>query len=214
MAVSAKAAQEFVPIQEIRDGVVILKDGTMRAVLMASSTNLALKSPDEQAAIILQFQNFLNSLDFSMQIYIQSRKYDIRPYIALLENQEKHQLNDLLRIQTREYINFIKNFTENTNIMTKSFFIVVPYKPPIFSATGTASFVGGLFGKKKTSSASDKLADFETNKSQLEQRVYVIQQGIIRSGVRTTLLGTEELVELFYRIFNPGEQEKPIQLEK
>src|SRR5579864_4231777 len=120
---TARSAQDFVPLQEIRDGVVVMKDGSLKAIVMCSSVNMALKSPDEQASTILQFQNFLNSLDFSVQIFIQSRKYDIRPYIALLEEQEKNQLNDLLKIQTREYINFIKSYSESQNIMTKNFFV-------------------------------------------------------------------------------------------
>jgi len=131
MAVKSKATQDFVPVKEVRDGIMIMKDGSMKLILMASSLNLALKSYDEQSSIILQFQNFLNSLDFSIQIFIRSRRYDIRPYIALLEEREREQLNDLLKIQTREYMNFVKNFTDTTNIMTKDFFVVVPYHPSV-----------------------------------------------------------------------------------
>jgi type IV secretory pathway VirB4 component len=210
MAVKAKTTQEFVPIKEIRQGVVVMKDDSMRAVVMASSLNFALKSADEQQSIIMQFQNFLNSLDFSVQIFIQSRKLDIRPYIALLEGRLKEQMSDLLKIQTREYISFIKNFTENSNIMTKSFFIVVPYSPAIINASG----VGDILGKKKTQaeSAEKKLAEFEEHRSQLEQRVGVVTQGLVRCGIRSVELGTEEIVELFYKIFNPGDTEKPIPL--
>ena len=107
---TSKATQDFVPIKEIRDGIVILKDGSMRGVVLASSVNFALKSANEQQAIILQFQNFLNSLDFSIQISIQSRDLDIRPYISLLEGRYKNELGDLMKIQIREYIQFIKNF--------------------------------------------------------------------------------------------------------
>ncbi|HED36752.1 MAG TPA: hypothetical protein ENI76_00675 [Ignavibacteria bacterium] len=208
---SNKATQDFVSIKEVRDGVVVMNDGSMRMILMASSLNLALKSEDEQTAIILQFQNFLNSLDFSVQIFIQSRKYDIRPYIAQLEKREKQQLNDLLKIQTREYINFIRNFTENTNIMSKNFFVIVSYTPSFISGSGKSGISRLLFGKSKKTKTQN-IEDFETNKSQLEQRIYVVQQGLIRSGVRTVALGTQEVIELFYRMFNPGEQEKPIQL--
>jgi type IV secretory pathway VirB4 component len=135
MAQQAKTTQEFVPIQEIRDGVVILKDGSMRAIILASSLNFALKSGDEQNAIISQFQNFLNSLDFSVQIFIQSKKLDIRPYIALLEERYKEQLTELMKIQTREYIEFIRTFVENSNIMTKGFFIVILYLPLLMTAS-------------------------------------------------------------------------------
>src|SRR5689334_5739077 len=117
---TSKSTQEFVPVQEVRDGIVILKDKSLRAILLASSINFALKSEDEQTAFIVQFQNFLNSLDFSCQIFVQSRMLDIRPYIASLEVAYKNQLDDLMRIQIREYIGFIKNFTEAANIMTKN----------------------------------------------------------------------------------------------
>lgn len=209
--ISAKATQDFVPIKEIRDGVIVTRDGSLQLILMASSLNIALKSEDEQAAIILQFQNFLNSLDFSLQIFVQSRKYDIRPYIALLEERERAQLNDLLKIQTREYISFIKSFTETTNIMSKNFFVVVPYAPSVLTSQKKGIF--RMFSKSSAEGkAADALSDFESHKAQLEQRAYVVQQGLIRSGVRTAQLGTQEIVELFYRIFNPGDQEKPIQL--
>ena len=119
MAVASKPTQEFVPIKEVRDGVIILKDGSMRAIVLASSLNFSLKSDDERQAIIVQFQDFLNSLDFSIQIDVESRRLDIRPYIALLENQYKEQINDLMKIQTREYIEFVKKFTETTNIIPR-----------------------------------------------------------------------------------------------
>ena len=119
MSIKAQATQDFVPIQEVKDGVAILKDGGMRAVMICSSVNFSLKSEEEKMAIIIQFQDFLNSLDFSMQIFIQSRRFDIRPYIALLENQKKNQMNSLMKIQIKEYIEFIKSFTDNTNIRSK-----------------------------------------------------------------------------------------------
>src|SRR3989344_4379682 len=138
MAIQAQATQDFVPISEIKDGIVILKDGSLRSIVMVSSLNFALKSEEEKNAIISQFQNFLNSLDFSIQIFIQSRRLDIRPYLALIEQRYKEQVNELMRIQIQEYIEFIKNFTENTNIMTKNFFIVIPYAPAILQAKNIA----------------------------------------------------------------------------
>src|ERR1700731_3211759 len=148
---AAKSTQDFVPVSEVRDGVIVLKDGSLRAILLASSLNFALKSEDEQTAFIVQFQNFLNSLDFSTQIFVQSRMLDIRPYIATLEAAYKEQLDDLMRIQIREYIQFIKSFTEAANIMTKNFFVVVPY------SAGTSVTAKGVrrllpFGKKKADS--------------------------------------------------------------
>lgn len=201
-----KIAQDFIPIREVRDGIAILTDGSMRAIVMTSSLNFALKSTDEQNAIIFQFQNFLNSLDFSIQIFIQSRRLDIRPYLSMLENKTKEQTNDLLRIQTKEYINFIRSFTESVNIMTKNFFIVIPYSPPGLDVAKSV----GLLGKKETKTKKQQASDdFEENRSQLEQRVSVVKQGISRSGVRVARLGTEEIIEVYYKIFNPSEVSAP-----
>jgi len=211
MSASTSATQEFVPIKEVRDGVVLLKDGGMRSILLCSSLNFALKSEDERQAILLQFQDFLNSLDFSVEIVIQSRKLDIRPYIALLEEQGKAQTNNLMKIQVREYIEFIKSFTENTNIMTKNFFIVVPYSPAIL-ATNQSSIASrlGLGTKKEQAAAAE--ASFDENRSQLEERLSVVEQGLVRTGIRVARLGTEEVIELFYKAFNPGETEKPLKI--
>ena len=209
MAQETKTTQEFVPIQEIRDGIVVLKDGSMRALVLASSLNFALKSMDEQNAIILQFQNFLNSLDFSIQIFIQSKRLDIRPYIALLEERYKEQVSELMKIQTREYVEFIKTFVENSSIMTKSFFIVVPYSPPTLTASKNPV---SNFLKKNNENKLLANQQFEEYRSQLEQRVSVVEQGLVRCGIRVAELGTEEVVELYYKIFNPGETEKPIQI--
>lgn len=206
-----KSTQEFVPIKEVRDGIVVMKDNGLRAVLLASSINFALKSEDEQTAFIVQFQNFLNSLDFSCQIFVQSRQLDIRPYIATLEEAYKGQLDDLMRIQIREYIEFIKSFTEAANIMTKNFFIVVPYTPAVIQTQGSGSFLP--FGKKKTNAAEENRT-FEEQATQLEQRIAIVQQGLVRTGVRTVQLGTEEAIELLYKMFNPGEDSKPMQLEQ
>lgn len=212
MANTTKTTQDSVPIQGVRDGIITLKDGSMRAIVMTSALNFALKSEEEQQSIIFQFQNFLNSLNFSIQIFIQSRRLDIRPYIALLENQEKEQTNDLLKIQTKEYIEFIKTFTSSTNIMTKSFFIVVPYTPPkIELSKGKKGFFSSKSNKEKVREGRD---EFEEYRTQLEQRVSVVSQGIIRSGIRGVQLGTEEVVEVYYKLFNPGDIEKPIALEE
>lgn len=209
---SNKSTQEFVPVAEVRDGIIVMKDGTLRAVLLASSINFALKSEDEQTAFIVQFQNFLNSLDFSCQIFIESRMLDIRPYIATLEERYKDQLDDLMRIQIREYVQFIKSFTEAANIMTKNFFVVVPYAASALSLPS-----GGLASKlsfgKKGPSAQDANRTFEEKVSQLEQRISIVQQGLVRCGVRTVQLGTEEAIELLYKLFNPGEEGKPMTLE-
>jgi hypothetical protein len=204
---ASKSSQDFVPIKEIRDGVVVLKDGSMRAVLMTSSQNFALKSADEQNAILFQFQNALNSLDFAIQIFVQSRRLDIRPYVALVEGKAKEQTSDLMRIQIREYVKFIKKFTEDVNIMTKTFFVVVPYTPPQVAVTKKGLL--GLFGKGKVD-RKEELQSFEEHRTQLDKRVGIVESGISRCGIRTAVLGTDELVEVFYKLFNPGDVEKPI----
>ncbi|MES2315147.1 MAG: hypothetical protein V4486_00200 [Patescibacteria group bacterium] len=213
MALNAKATQEFMPIKEVRDGIVVLKDGDLRAVVLANSINLSLKSADEQRATILQFQNFLNTLDFSIQISAESRRLDIRPYLFILENRMKVQNEPLIKLQTREYIEFIRNFTDSVSIMTKSFFVVVPYgniglKP----ATGLFSRLFG--GRNKAQTQVAEQVDFEEKRSQLEQRVSVIQQGLSRCGINSAQLGTEEVVEVFYKVFNPGELEGKINLDQ
>ncbi len=159
----------------------------------------------------MQFQNFLNSLDFSVQIVIQSKKLDIRPYLALLEGRYKDQVTELMKIQVREYIEFIKAFVENTNIMTKSFFVVIPYDPPILGG-GKNLVTKYLPGKNKEIQAMNPDEQFAEYRTQLEQRVSVVEQGLVRCGIRAAELGTEEVVELFYKLFNPGETEKPIQI--
>ncbi len=188
------STQEFVPIERVRDGIVILKTGEIRAVLITNSLNLGLKSEDEQQAILSQFQNFLNSLDFPVQIFIQSRKLNIKPYMDLLQERSSEVKEDLLKIQIHEYMGFITKFTEESNIMTKHFFITIPY----FS-TGPQS--SGLL--PVASKGAD--SNFESARIQLEQRTLTVIQGLSRFGLRAQRLGTEEVVELFYKLFNPGE---------
>jgi hypothetical protein len=205
--------QSFVPIQEVRDGIIILKDGSMRAILMTSSVNFALKSEDEQKSIIYQFQNFLNSLNFDMQIFVQSRNLDIRPYVSLLQDRLKVQTDDLMKIQIREYIQFVKSFTEQANIMTKRFFIVVPYTPLSANVTKVKT---GFFGSKKTNEQKNKIVSdaFAESRTQIAQRVDVVLSGVARTGVRAVQLGTEEVIEVFYQLFNPGEAEKPLVIQQ
>jgi len=201
---NAVASQEFVTIKEVRDGVIILKGGGMRAVLMASSVNFALKSEDERTGFIFQFQNFLNSLDFTTQIYIQSRDLDIRPYTRTLEEAYAKTTDDLMRIQIKEYTVFIQRFVENANIMTKQFFVVVPYNPVVLSLK--KGFLSQIT-KKGTKQSTQNT--FEENLTQLDQRIAIVQQGLIRSGIRSVQLNTEEIIELFYKIFNPSEKDMP-----
>jgi type IV secretory pathway VirB4 component len=170
------ATQEFVSISDIRDNVVIQKNGQMLMVLLASSINFALKSYDEQRAILSQFQQFLNTLDFSLQIHMQSRRLNIDPYIAVLSGLEDKQHNDLMRIQLREYMEFIRTFTRESDVMNKNFFIVVPYTPSINLGRG----MGKLFSPKTGGSVSD--STFEENRTQLEQRASLVSEGLARIG--------------------------------
>ncbi len=218
MAISAKSSQDFVPIKEVKNGIIILKDGGIRAILIASSLNLSLKSSEEQSAIINEFQNFLNGLDFSIQISMQSRRLDIRPYLLTLENRLKEQVEPLLKIQTKEYIDFIKSFTDEVNVMTKTFFIVVSYSPAVIKSSNKImdDLLGGRSTSKKqiedTKKAVD-LASFEEKRTQLDQRVGVIISGLGRIGIRTTQLKTDQVVELFYKTFNPGDISQGIKLQ-
>ncbi len=205
----SKATQAFVPVQEVRNGVIILKDGGYRGVLMCSSINFALKSEDEQRAIVGGFQNFLNTLDFSVEIVVHSRKMDIRPYLALLSERMEAQSNELMRLQLREYIQFIRGFMDSTSIMTKLFYVVVPYTPGLGKGvSGAVSFLkrsGDTAEQKATSS-------FEDDRTQLEQRMALAAGGLSSAGLRAVALGTEEIIELLYRSFNLGELESPIRL--
>ena len=199
---NARASQEFLAVDTIRDGVLILRDGGYRIILMASAFNFALKAPEEQDAIISQYQNFLNAIDFPLQIMIQSRKLNIEPYLATIRELEKAQENELLKIQTSEYVDFVRDFVELSNIMAKNFYIVVPFTPSLAESSGASSFMGSLFGGKKKQVGTAEDQSFTEYKTQLLQRVDSIQLGLQRFGVRSVVLKTEELIELFYGFYN------------
>lgn len=214
MAVSSRATQDFVPIKEVRGGTIVLKDGGLRAIIAVSSVNLALKSNDEQMAIISQFQSFLNSIDFPIQIVVQSRRLDIRPYLLTLEGRMKDQREPLLKLQTAGYISFIREFTEQVAIMRKSFFVVIPYEEAALSSK--KGMFGGLFGSKapkRTGKQSAADASFEEKQTQLDERVSVVSGGLESCGARTERLKTEEVIELFYKTFNPGDVQPAMSLD-
>lgn len=200
------SAQQFLTIETIQDDVIVLKNGGLRVVLMCSSLNFALKSADEQDAIIFQYQNFLNSLDFPIQFVIHSRRLNIAPYLESLKERQREEQNDLLKIQIGEYGEFVKTFTESTNIMSKTFYAVVPFSPSVSVKEGVFD---GLFsaiglGKKENTAA----LHFEESKNQLWQRVETVVTGLHSFGIRSVPLNTEELIELFYGLYNPTEFEK------
>ncbi|PIW91120.1 MAG: hypothetical protein COZ91_02175 [Candidatus Nealsonbacteria bacterium CG_4_8_14_3_um_filter_39_7] len=185
--------QQFLEIDKIKEGVIILKDKSLRGVLMTSSINFALKSEDEQTAIIYQFQDFLNSLDFSIQIVIQSRKLNITGYLDKLKKLEGGQKNELLKIQTSEYRAFIQKIISGGTIMSKNFFVIVPF---------TAITIPGV--REKGSAAEEQ---FRRNKAQLWQRMEFIAMGLRRCGLQTASLTTVELIELFWALYHPEQAE-------
>jgi len=197
------STQKYLPISGIRNDCVILKDGSIRAVILCSSINFSLKSEKEQNAIISGYINFINSLEWPIQIVIQSRKLNIDPYLENLNRLEKEQTNELLRIQMRDYINYIKELVQLGQIMTKKFFIVVPYNP---LGDVKRKFIDRLFDVFQTPSLIKlKREKFERYRSELFKRVDFIISGLAGIGVNAVPLDTQSLIELFYNIYNPVE---------
>lgn len=207
----AQATQQLVDVEAIRDGVIILKSGAVRTILMCSSVNLALKSQDEQDALIYQYQNFLNGLDFSVQFVVHSRKLDVSDYLNDLKETLKTQDNELLRIQTEEYIDFIQSFVGMQNIMSKTFLVIIPYSP---QEDMRRSFGDRLFGKKSFSFVQMSDDEFQKYKNQLWQRVENVISGMRSFGVRAMPLNNTELIELFFDLYNPGETGKQFLLSE
>ena len=199
---SANSTQKYVDVEEIKDGVVILKSGSLRSILLVSSINFDLKSTDEQDAIIQQYQGFLNSLDFSTQILINSRRLNVEPYLDFLGEKEKKQTNELLRLQISEYRNFIKNLTQVSNIMTKFFYIIVPFSPVESKEGGLFNKISAMFSPRQE--VLKKREAFETYKNQLWQRVDHVISGLSGIGLKLVPLKTEEIVELLYNSYNPN----------
>jgi hypothetical protein len=197
-----KPTQNLIRLAEIRDGVAILNDGTLRATLMVSSVNFALKSEDEQNAIIYGYQDFLNALDFPLQVTISSRKMDITPYLEEVRQRRDRQVNELLRLQMDEYINFVGELVKNSNIMTKTFFITIPFSVQQNKKEGLLSrFSKSAKGAAGKFTMNDQ--EFEHNRSQLLQRVEQVATGLRGIGLRLIPLQTQEILELFYTMYNP-----------
>ncbi|KKR21836.1 MAG: hypothetical protein UT50_C0003G0017 [Candidatus Moranbacteria bacterium GW2011_GWA2_39_41] len=194
------ASQQFLDIAEIKEDVIILKSGSLRAVLAVSAINFDLKSSIEQEGIINQYQNFLNSLDFPIQILISSRRMNINKYITYIEKKEKEQDSELLRLQIYEYKNFIRQLVSVSNIIDKSFYIIIPFAPV---ENKDKSFLGNLFSSARKD-ILHKREDFETYKNQLFQRLDHISTSLSGIGARMTPLKTQELIELMYNSYNPS----------
>ncbi len=195
------SVQAYLDIAEIRDNVLILKNGGLRAILLVSSVNFGLKSEDEQRALIGGYQSFLNSLEFPVQIVVQSRPLDIQGYINKLKIVADKQTNDLLKIQTIDYIEYIQQLVEVASIMTKRFFVVVPFTPVNVASGGfLEKILETINPLRKTQKA---VSLFDKQRAQLFQRVDVAASALRGIGLQTVLLNTQELIELFYDIYNP-----------
>ena len=187
--------QQFLELEQIREGVIILKNKSLRGMLMVSSLNFALKSEEEQNAIIYQFQNFLNSLDFSIEIIIQSRRVNITGYLDKLKEIEVKQENELLKMQIAEYRKFVENLIAGGQILSKNFFVVVPF---------TLIEIPGI-KKEKVPTLTEE--QFQRAKSQLWQRIEFVALGLRRCGLQSVSLNASELIELFWSSYHPEEAE-------
>ncbi len=204
-AVQRASLQENLDVAEIKEGVVVVKDGSLRLVLAVSSINFALKSQTEQESIVYGYQRFLNSLDFPVQIVISTRKFDIKPYIQLLERKKKTEKNQLLRNQMEDYMSFVQELVSVSNIMSKLFYVIVPFYPIEASNQGFLDKITTIFNKSKE--VYRKREDFETYKNQLFQRAEEVKGALSGTGVRMAPLNTQELIEMFYNYYNPSEFE-------
>lgn len=200
--IGGSSTQSYVDVEVIRDGVIVLKNGALRSVILVSSLNFDLKSSQEQDAIISQYQSFLNSLDFPLQIVVSSKRFNIGPYLESIKSQIGVEQSELLRFQSDQYQDFIVNLSEVSNIMSKTFYIVVPFAPSEDEANGVMGSLKGLF-KQKASSVLLQDNLFQTYRSQLMQRVDHVMGSINGTGVHTAPLNTEELIELLYNSYNP-----------
>lgn len=207
---SALAAQEFLALETIREDVVVMKKHEgLRAVLMVSAVNFALKSEEEQDALTFQYENFVNSLDFSIQFVIHSRRLNVQPYLETLRARAAEEPNELLKVQIEEYTEFVRTFVELTNVVSKTFFAVVPFQPSVVERRGgllkSLLSTGRGAARARGADAGD---EFASAKGQLLQRVDAVSLGLRRLGLRVAQLDTEELIELFYGLYNPTESQR------
>ena len=198
---SIVSTQDFLEIDQIREGVIILKNRSIAGIMMISSLNFALKSDDEQSAIIYQFQNFLNSLDFSCQIIIQSRRLNITRYLDKLKELERKQTNELLKMQTKEYHDFIKELVGTGTIMSKSFFVIIPFT--LFESQKISP--KQLLKTRKFPTMTEEA--FQRCKQQLWQRLEFVALGLRRCGLQAIPLTTPELIDLFWSLHHPEQAE-------
>jgi len=198
---STPSTQRYLQIAEIRDDCVVLKDGSLRALLLVSSINFALKSEEEQNAIVSGYISFLNMLDAPVQIVIQSRKLNLDNYLANIEKAEKEQTNDLLKIQTTEYRQFITDLVGRGNIMSKKFFIVVPYDP--FTNKKRSFWQRGGDVLQPTSVINLNQKQFAERHKGLFVYIDMVLSGLASMSLKASVLDTQSLIELFYNTYNP-----------
>jgi type IV secretory pathway VirB4 component len=196
----ANSTQEHLPIAGIQDGVIIMTDGSVRAVLKVEPINFELKSQREQDGIIYSYQAFLNSLEFPIQIVIQSKKLDLERYLIKVESTIKDMTNDLLRIQTEDYVGFVRRLISVANIMSKRFYVIVKYAA-LEKQSGLSSFT--TFMHRKPSGPLMDQDQFERYRTEVNNRASSIGNGLSRIGVRVSFLDTQQLIELFYGTYNP-----------
>jgi hypothetical protein len=209
-ASNPNSTQNTLQISEIRDGVAIMNDGTFRAVIMCKSINFDLMSPQEREAVEFSYQGFLNSLYFPIQVFIRSEKVDIRPYLEKLDKIRSEQDNMLLGLLMEDYIAFLAGIAQQTNIMSKKFYVVISYPDPdenfrsaIKQSTGFFTGAVGLFSKDKTPHIVINETVLENAKTELRNRVQSVMQGLLDCGVQSLPLDTQELIELYYDAYNP-----------
>lgn len=194
------STQRFLDIAEIREDTVIMRDGTLRAVILVSSINFALKSEDEQNAIISAYVSFLNNIDFPLQIVIQSRELNIENYLESLRQKEKEQTNELLKIQIVEYIQYIQELISMSKVMNKRFYVVVSYNP---MSDKQKSFFTRLFDVFKPATLIKmKQEKFIERRVELTRRIDNITSGLSSIGLNAVTLDTQSLIELYYNSYN------------
>lgn len=201
------STQQFVDIESVKNGVLILKNGSLRKVLMVSGINFDLKSEEEQGIIIGAFQNFLNTLEFSIQFLVHSRKMNISSYLEKLKQRETQEENELLKNQISEYIEFVGSFVESNAVMEKAFFTVVPYDSIQISKVGN-NILSNMKFWQKNKNIEEKDEGLEQKMTQINQRTEQVINGLNQIGLRAVALNDEELIELFYNLYNPSDVEK------
>lgn len=202
------STQNALQIAEIRDGIVIMNDGSFRSVLMVKSINFDLMSSEEREAVEFSYQGFLNSLYFPIQIFTRSQKIDLRPYIERLDKIRSEHDNMLLALLMDDYINYIADLSQQTSIMDKKFYVVVPYFATADIAkalTQSKNFFSGLVGmfNTKPQHVTINEADLNKAKDELRNRAQAALAGLQQCGIQGLPLDTQELIELYYDTYNP-----------